>query len=521
MSSKEAATLSSSRPAGHSPKSDGVPALSILWHPDTSRIGAMFSFADVVEGQSVLVSRNSPDFGLPAQKPDSLSDPYVSRNPCLQIIRTADGLDLVPDESQGKVQLDGKPLDARVAISFADLSRSPVLTLARRIVLCVHTTMPTVRSPVSDDLGLLGFSDSIAAVREDIMSAAAVEVPVLIRGETGTGKELTAKAIAKATRRAQKPFVAINMGAVPPATAVAELFGHARGAFTGATDNRDGYFAEADGGILFLDEIGLASPDVQTALLRVLETRELRPLGARSARRVNVRVLAATDARLEERVESGDFLKPLFHRLSAFPINLPSLRERRQDIGLLLLHFLRQILKETGDLSKLETAPDAKHPWIPADVMTSVALAPWPGNVRQLNNFAVQLALTNRGAAEARLNPTLLASLLQVAPASPPAKGKAKPRRKPTDLSTITHEDLVGALEKHDFRPTRAARHLGISRTTLYELIRRDPELRKGSEIPDDELRRLDRECQGDLDEISKRLQVSVRALQLRMNRAR
>lgn len=521
MSSREAATLSSSNLTGHASTSVGVPALSILWHPDHSRVGATCSFADVPQHQSLLLSRLSPTFALHTQKPESLADPYLSRNPCLQLTRSAGGISLVPVDSRGKLQLDGKTLEGRVSLSAADLSRSVVITLAKRIVLCLHNAVPTSGSRDSDDLGLLGFSDEIDAVRQDIVSAASVDVPVLIGGETGTGKELTARAIAKASRRAHKPFVAINMGALPPATAVAELFGHARGAFTGAAESRDGYFAEADGGILFLDEIGLASPEVQTALLRVLETGELRPLGSRSARRVNVRVLAATDALLEERVEAGDFLKPLFHRLTAFPISLPPLRERRQDIGLLFLHFLREILKETGDLPKLETPQDAKRPWISGDVMTSVALAPWPGNVRQLRNFAIQLALANRGASEAHLDPKLIASLAQEAAASRPAKSRAKRRRKPADLGTITHDDLVGALERHDFRPTHAAISLGISRTTLYELIRRDPELRMGSDIPEDELRRLGEACQGDLAEISKRLQVSVRALQLRMNRSR
>jgi two-component system nitrogen regulation response regulator GlnG len=404
MSSKEVATLSSSSPSGHSPRNDDVPALSILWHPDISRIGAMFSFADVAEGQSVLVSRNSPKFAHPAKESDSLADPYLSRNPCLQIMRTANGLDLVPDDSQGKVQLDGKPRDRRVEISSSELSRFPVITLARRIVLCAHTTASATPAPLLDDLGLLGFSDRMLAVREAILTAAGVDVPILIRGETGTGKELTARAIAKASSRAQKPFVAINMGALQSSTALAELFGHARGAFTGANE---------DDGILFLDEIGFASPEVQTALLRVLETGEMRPLGSRSARRVNVRVFAATDARLEERVKAGDFLKPLFHRLSAFPVTLPPLHERRQDIGLLFCHFLRRILKETDDVSKLESAADAKHPWLSGDIMTAMALASWPGNVRQLNNFAVQLALTNRGVAQAQLNPTLLASLAE------------------------------------------------------------------------------------------------------------
>jgi two-component system nitrogen regulation response regulator GlnG len=524
MTFEEAATLSSSIPPAQRVKAHGAPALTILWHPDFSRLGATASLAELSAGQPVPLSRISPTFRLGRRPADCLSDPYLSRNPYLQIVRSAKGVELVPGEMSTKVQLDGQPLSGKMTLTGADLIRSPILTLARRVVLCLHHAMPTGSADTLDDLGMIGLSGEIDAVRQAIVSAAGIDLPVLIRGETGTGKELTAKAIAKASTRAQKSFVAINMGALPPNTAVAELFGHARGAFTGATESRDGHFVEADGGILLLDEVGLASPDVQTALLRVLETGEVRPLGARSPRRVNVRVLAATDARLEERVRTGQFSEALFHRLSAFTIALPSLRERRQDIGLLFLHFLRSILKETGDLSRLEAAPDAKQPWIPADLMTSVALAPWPGNVRQLRNFAVQLALANRGASQAVLNPALQALLSQEerapAPSAPPAT-TPKPRAKPTDTSTITHEMLVDALERNGFRPTRAARDLGISRTTFYELVRRDPELRKAADIPDSELHRLQKEHGDDLAGISRRLHVSVRALQLRLRRSR
>jgi two-component system, NtrC family, nitrogen regulation response regulator GlnG len=519
MAFQEPATLSSSNPPSLSPQTDAAPALTILWHPDFSRIGAMFSFADIAEGQSLFLSRLSPKFTFHTQIPGSLADPYLSRNPSLQFIRTTGGLDLVPVDSESKVQLDGKPLSARISLSATDFLRSPILTLARRIVLCLHKAIPASRSLEADDLGLLGGSDAMEAVRQSILSAADIDLPVLVQGETGTGKELTATAIAKASRRAGKPFVAINTGALPPTTALAELFGHVRGAFTGATESREGYFVEADGGILFLDEIGLATAEVQTALLRVLETGEVRALGSRSARRVNVRVIAATDVRLQERVAAGDFSQPLFHRLSAFPIGLPPLRERRQDIGSLFLHFLRQTLKETGDLARLEIPPDAKHPWLSGDAMTRVALALWPGNIRQLRNFAAQIVLTNRGASEARLDSTLLSSLAHEAPIRQPIVAKTKPRVKPTDVTTISHERLADALERHGFRPTRAARDLGISRTTLYELIRRDPELRKASDIPDNELGRLEQECQGDLTQLSERLHISVRALQLRLHR--
>jgi two-component system nitrogen regulation response regulator GlnG len=350
-----------------------------------------------------------------------------------------------------------------------------------------------------------------------------LDIPVLIRGETGTGKELTAAAIAKASRRADKPFVAINMASLPPTMAVAEMFGHEKGAFTDAADSRKGYFVEADGGTLFLDEIGLAIPGVQTALLRVLETGEVRSLGSRRGRSVNVRVIAATDAQLEERARAGIFSEPLFHRLSSFQIQLAPLRERRQDIGVLFLHFLEAILKETGDLSKLQLSATAKRPWLTGDVMTQVALAPWPGNVRQLRNFAIQLAVANRGASKAHLDPTLMSLLAApshgvFAPVAEAAKTGSSETSDGT--ASVSHERLLDALERNGYQPASAARELGISRTTIYALIRRDPELCKASDVTDAELRRLHEECQGDLDQLAKRLRVSLRALKLRMRRS-
>jgi two-component system nitrogen regulation response regulator GlnG len=517
MSSGNSPTQTASNPSDLSVPSEVIPALTILWHPDLSRVGAMFSFGDLAAGSSLLLCRNSPEFGLHADTPKPLEDPFLSRQPFLQFTRTAAGVEVEPANTKCTIQLDGRPLLTKLELSFSDRSRTFIITLARRIVLCFHATAITAPASHADDLGMLGHSHAIETVRRAVLSMADLDVPVLIRGETGTGKELVAAALVKASRRANNPFVAVNLAALPPTIAIAELFGREKGAFTGASDSRRGYFGEADGGTLLLDEIGLAALDIQTALLRILETGQVRPLGSHSAKRVDVRLLAATDVRLEDRVEAGTFSRPLLHRLSAFQICLPPLRERRQDIGVLFLHFLRRILGEMGELARLETPITAKRPWLTGDAMTQVALAAWPGNVRQLRNFASQLAATNRGASAARLDSTLLATLADDAYTTPAVTSKVKAQGPHTKGAPISHERLLDALERHDFRTTRAARDLGISRTTLYERIQRDPELRKASDIADEELQRLRQECHGDLDQLSKRLRVSVRALKLRL----
>jgi two-component system nitrogen regulation response regulator GlnG len=515
MSPNEAPTLSLSNPTVTSHKPDAIPALTILWHPDVARVGGMFTFYELGEGDSTPLSRLSPVFTHYTDAPDSLCDPFLSRKPCLAMVRAADGVRLVPVASEAPVELDGKPIHGDVVLTAAELAQTHILTLGRRIILALHLVVHPVRA--SDDFGLLGHSDVIQEVRGLILSAAGLDLPVLIRGETGTGKDLTAAAIAKASRR--EPFVAVNAAALASSIGTAELFGYAKGAFTGATESRKGYFVEADGGTLFLDEIGLAIPEIQTALLRVLETGEVRGLGSPQARKVDVRVIAATDVQLEESAAKGTFLQPLLHRLSAFQIRLPPLRERRQDIGVLFLHFLSEILRETGELHRLQNMATTKRPWLTADVMTQVALAPWPGNVRQLRNFANQLAVANRGATSAHLDPTLHALLGQDIALTP--KPASQTKSKPSATVNLSPEELLAVLERNDFQPSRAARELGISRTTMYELIRRDPQLRKATEISDDELRRQLDECNGDLAELSQRLHTSVRALQLRLRKQR
>jgi two-component system nitrogen regulation response regulator GlnG len=409
------------------------------------------------------------------------------------------------------LHLDGKPLVSEAAISMAELAAGRLLTVGRRTLLCLHSTVLGRDAAAAETLGIIGNSDAIRDVRKAILSVADVELPVLIRGATGTGKELVAAAITKQSRRATKPFVAINMGAIPASVAESELFGHAKGGFTGAAESRSGYFGEADGGTLFLDEIGLASAAVQAALLRTIETGEIRPVGAKLGRRVNVRILAATDAQLEERCEAGRFSEPLLHRLKAVQIRLPLLRERRQDIGILFVHFLREFLAGTGELGKLNSPVIQARPWLFAEAMSSVALAAWPGNVRQLRNFAAQLVLANRGAVAARLTPELLSCLGKTVDAPNELQDKAKDR--------LSRESLLAALERNDFQPARAARDLGVSRTTVYAHMKSDLELSKAWAITDEELRSAQCKGSGSLLETAHALSISEEVLRARLRK--
>jgi len=299
-------------------------------------------------------------------------------------------------------------------------------------------------------------------------------VPVLVRGETGVGKELVARALHALSER-PGAFVAVNMAAVPESTAAAELFGHLRGAFTGAKADSRGYFQAAEGGTLLLDEIGECSTELQVKLLRALETGEILRVGSSTALKLNVRVIAATDADLDLAMQEGRFKAPLFHRLGQYHITIPPLRARRADIVALFFAFMRDALEKTGQDARLR----ARSPWFPPTLMAQVLLSIWPGNVRQLKTFASSLVIANRGLPEYRMSTGLLSHLdfdpgAAVPPSrEPPPLPRASvpvPTEPPTSSPDILSEEVVlDALRANrwEVRPTAWA--LGVAANTLYQ----------------------------------------------------
>jgi len=238
-------------------------------------------------------------------------------------------------------------------------------------------------SPVDDGevpmrFGMVGDSAPMRAVFELIERVAPSSVPVLIHGETGTGKELVAKAMHEHSPRAKKPLLAENCAAVSANLLESELFGHVRGSFTGAVSDRDGHFTAADGGTVFLDEIGDMPLEMQAKLLRVLETGEVRPVGSNRTRKVDVRLVAATHRDLQAMVKERKFREDLFYRLNVVVLKLPALREREGDVAHLVRYFLRTLPLELGiPENSREIAPEARE---------ALEGYEWPGNVRQLEN---------------------------------------------------------------------------------------------------------------------------------------
>ncbi len=321
---------------------------------------------------------------------------------------------------------------------------------------------------------IIGEAPAMQEVFRAIGRLSRSNITVLINGESGTGKELVARALHRHSPRADKPFVALNMAAIPRDLLESELFGHERGAFTGAQTQRVGRFEQSDGGTLFLDEIGDMPAEMQTRLLRVLSDGEFYRVGGRVPVKVDVRIIAATHQDLEQRVKEGSFREDLFHRLNVIRVHLPSLRERREDVELLMQHFLQQAARELD--------VDSKH--LLPETVAYLKLRDWPGNVRQLENLCRWLTVMAPGQ-DIRIE-DLPAELRQSRGGSPVGEGWEEALRTWAEQKLadgeegLLHEALPAferimieaALARTAGRRQDAARLLGWGRNTLTRKIK-------------------------------------------------
>ncbi len=281
----------------------------------------------------------------------------------------------------------------------------------------------------------------------------------------------------------------------------------------------------------FLDEIGEMPPEVQVLLLRALESREIQPVGAEVPQPIDVRVIAATDADLEQATSGGRFKAPLLHRLASYEIELPALRQRREDVGRLFFHFLRQELAELGEADRLAD-PGRRRPWVSAELVARLAAHDWPGNVRQLRNVVRQLAVASRGSqtmvvgsrVERMLagetgptNPASAAAGVPVPDAAPAARKTRAAPKKYRDPSEVGDDELIDALRDHQYRLKPAAEALGVSRGSLYVLIDACPRIRKASDLGRDEIEAAAERCGGRAEAMAQQLEVSTQGLKMRM----
>ena len=304
-----------------------------------------------------------------------------------------------------------------------------------------------------DYSAIIGNSPAIREVFSILDRVIPTDFPVLVHGESGTGKELVAQAIHANGPRNREPFLSENCGAVPESLLESELFGHVRGAFTGAERTRDGLFQQADGGTLFLDEIGEMSPTMQTKLLRALQEGEVRKVGATQVEKVDVRVLSATNRDLRESVREGTFREDLFYRLNVVGIRIPPLRERREDVETLLEHFLDVACRSVGAEKKFSAAA--------LKILTAYS---WPGNVRELQNEVKRLVAL----ADDVIGPELLEGMRTGAQSTPPA---AKGSLAGQSLKDLERQAIVETLKLTGNNKAETAKQLGISRRALYDKI--------------------------------------------------
>ncbi|MBO6506609.1 MAG: sigma-54-dependent Fis family transcriptional regulator [Kordiimonadaceae bacterium] len=385
------------------------------------------------------------------------------------------------------VHLNGDRIKSPVSAQLSDREDIIFVTLANYVVLgiCRLPVLQVTGNPSS----LIGISQEINLCRSLINRFAATDLPVMLMGETGTGKELAATDLHANSTRAGGPLVTVNMAAIPQELAVTELFGSKKGAFTGSARDRQGSFQQAEGGTLFCDEIGDTPALVQPMLLRALESKAIQVLGHDSETPVDVRFIAATDRPVDVEAEGFRFSKPLYHRLAAAQIKMPPLRNRKVDIPLLILHFLDQN-NISGQFSHMD---------IETSQISDLLKYSWPGNVRELKN-AVNAILLGQ-------TPNLLPEANQSSSIRSTSKDQY---RAP---SSVAHDELLAALHNSEWLIKPAAESLSISRTSCYELIKNCPAIRPVEHIPREELRQIMAQYPGDLAAWAAALQVPQEAL--------
>jgi two-component system response regulator HydG len=311
--------------------------------------------------------------------------------------------------------------------------------------------------------GVVGNSPAMHKVIEQLKNLAPTETTVLVLGESGTGKELVARALHQNSPRKDKPFVPLNISALPESILESELFGHEQGAFTGAAARRIGKFEYANGGTLFLDEVGEMPMETQIKLLRVLEDRKITRLGSNEERSVNVRLVAATNANLKEMMERGAFRRDLYYRLSVVTIALPPLRERREDIPLLVDHFLKEFCRRSGKDTQ-GVSRGAKRALMAFD---------WPGNIRQLRNVIEgMLALDIDGLIDVDDLPPEIAPLADVEGNGDAHTGSGTDTLIGKSMNEVEKYYIARALELTEGKRAEAARLLGIGERTLFRKIK-------------------------------------------------
>lgn len=472
--------------------------LTIIWHPERERIGEQA----IVTSQNLALSRYHPLFCQPEQPGLPLGHGGISRSPLELSIDAQGDVTITVPTGRMQVELNGKEIQGNHYLQPDQISNGTILGLGRAVLLCLHWLTALPKNNAIN--GLIGVGSSTQKIRDLIRQVAATDATVLLLGETGTGKEVVAQAIHSLSLRKQKPLISVNMAALNDDLAAADLFGAAKGAYTGAQTARSGFFQEAEDATLFLDEIGNAPASVQPMLLRVLETGDYRPLGATKDLTTTARIIAATDQDLY----GGGFNPALLRRLESFVINLPPLRNRREDLGVLIMHLMQSpALANIGGNNLSFT------------LLTQFATYDWPGNVRQLRHFLKRVLL-----GIAANEPPSFASLIDTPPqritysAEPasthhPSVSSSAEKQTRKKLNELSESDVLTALEENEWNIQSAAQALGISRPSMYKLMEANSKIRRVEKIPNEEIQQAWNEANGDLEICASMLKTPAEAL--------
>ncbi len=546
-------------------RDERVPRLRLLHHSDLTRIGAL-SPPGAVAARWLTVGRHAPPLGGRGGATLPLDDPKVSREQLrVRWLPEAQRFEVEPvagaRRAIGLVDLDGGGLDGPVATPITRpilLAPGACVSIGDRALLGLE--LARVQPPDADRLGLVGESEVTWALREEIRSIAQFGRSALVIGPTGAGKELVARALHRSGRRAAGPFVPVNCAALPETLVEAVLFGHKKGAFTGADTEEKGLFRAADGGTLFLDELGELPLTVQPKLLRVLQDGVVVPVGSHEGRRVDVRVVAATHRDLEAQVKDGRLREDLYHRMAAHVVRVPSLAERRFDVPELFVHMLGALRADHATLEWLWESGRAFHPALPIGFLAELMRRPWSGNVRELGNLVERTARLNlepgtfhapdapsapapssadappasadRSHDGAPSVPPVPESVLRaasdglglahktvlklLAPSALAAVASLGPEEREPRLRALAVEALVALLEPQDYNQSAVAAALGTSRTTLIKLMD-DLGLPRATDLEAETIARARAQAGGDLQAAARILRVSASALKKRV----
>ena len=529
----------------------------VVFHPDTRRIGTQ---AVLPAGVSPLpFGRYAPEFACHGAEPAPLEDRHVSRS-AGSLVREDSGWRLQRGSARSRLRVDGEELESSRCFSEDELRAGLSLTLGNRVVLFLRlqarqsglegtlaSAAPASEAPACEEKeptlrALLGISPAMRELRAALRRIARLPDDVLLIGPTGAGKELVARALHACSPMHRGPWVPVNMAAIPAELAAASLFGVKRGAYTGAQTHREGYFQQARGGVLFLDEVGDTPQALQPQLLRALQEREIQVLGG-AVERVNLRVVAATEH------EPETLRAALRHRLGTQELRLPALVERREDLGLLLRAMFAEYAARDGRRWAIEDAPGVELArWVRL-VELFLAYA-WPGNVRELRALIAQIY----AASSANLSvPASVLKRLQPEHDAAPARSSAPagdegalpvrelpgheppvrepPVREPpvrelpvreerparVSLAHMSDEAFEAAWREAHCEVTRMARKLAVSRAAVYRRVKSSPSCRLANDVPREELLATLDECRGDLASTAWRLGISRRALAARL----